>query len=42
MRLSRAASVVETFTIAIDSRAAGGVLRMEWDDTVAEASFIVP
>jgi hypothetical protein len=41
MRLSRAASVVETFTIAIDSRAGGGVLRMEWDDTVAEADFVV-
>ncbi|MCR4339391.1 MAG: DUF2911 domain-containing protein [Gemmatimonadaceae bacterium] len=41
MRLSRAASVVETFTIAVDSRAIGGVLRMEWDDAVAEASFVV-
>jgi hypothetical protein len=41
MRVSRAASVVETFTIAIDSSATGGVLRMEWDDTVAEAGFVV-
>ncbi len=42
MRVSRSPGVIETFTISVDRSATGGVLRMGWDDTVAEASFVVP
>ncbi len=42
MRASRSPGVVETFTITVDRNGPGGVLRMAWDDTVAEASFVVP
>lgn len=41
MRVNRAEDVVETFTIALHKSASGGVLRLAWDRTVAEASFTV-
>lgn len=41
MRVRRAPEVVETFTIEIRTTAAGGTLRMAWDDTVAEPDFTV-
>ena len=42
MRVRPSPQVVETFTIGVDRGGPGGVLRMEWDDTVAEATFVVP
>lgn len=41
MRVERRDTIVETLTIGFRETAAGGVLRLEWDDTVAEADFVV-
>lgn len=41
MRVSRPPEVFETFTISIERSATGRVLRLAWDDTVAETGFSV-
>lgn len=41
MRVERSDAVVETLTIGFRATAAGGLLRVDWDDTVAEADFVV-
>lgn len=41
MRVSRSSEVVETLTIAIVPEGPGGKIRLAWDDTVAEADFLV-
>lgn len=41
MRVRRTETVVETLTIGFRETAGGGVLRLEWDDTVVEADFVV-
>ncbi|CAN5616387.1 hypothetical protein BH23GEM1_BH23GEM1_01020 [soil metagenome] len=33
--------IVETFTITLEPRAGGGAIRLAWDTTFAEASFVV-
>lgn len=42
MRVRRTERVVEMLTIGFQETAAGGVLRLEWDDTAAEVDFVVP
>jgi len=41
MRVSRSADIVEMFTIAIGTTESGGVLRLAWDQTIAEANFVI-
>ena len=41
MRVSAGSDVVETLTISVNRTAVGGMLRIAWDGTAAEASFIV-
>lgn len=41
MRVSRSADVVEVFAIAIGTTGSGGVLRLAWDQTIAEADFVI-
>lgn len=41
MRVRRTERIVETLTIGFQETGRGGILRLEWDDTVAEADFVV-
>lgn len=41
MRVTRSQDVLETFTISLPERGSGGAIRLAWDTTSAEASFIV-
>lgn len=42
MRVRESSEVTETFTITIEPDGTGGLIRLAWDTTIAEASFKIP
>jgi len=42
MRVRESSEVVEVFTITLVPDGAGGIIRLGWDTTLAEASFTIP
>jgi hypothetical protein len=42
LRVEETSPPVETFTIALEETAGGGVLKLAWDRTVASVPFQVP